>query len=82
MFSSCNSTRSRSEYGSISRRPNPPSAKMANPLESVMPTSAAFVVSHSSLRSVIASLIAAAFSRPLSPSSCALAATRSVAAPM
>ncbi|SHU20847.1 Uncharacterised protein [Mycobacteroides abscessus subsp. abscessus] len=55
---------------------------MANPLESVMPTSAAFVVSHSSLRSVIASLIAAAFSRPLSPSSCALAATRSVAAPM
>ena len=56
---SCSSIRSRSEYGSNSPRPSPPVATMAKPLVSVIPISAAFVVSQNSCRSSSASRSAA-----------------------
>ena len=60
---SCNSIKSRSEYGSSSPRPRPPVATIANPLVAVMPISMAFVVSQKSCKSSSASRSAAESSR-------------------
>src|ERR1700719_2142999 len=76
----CNIIRSRSEYGSSSRRPRPPVATIANPLVSVIPISVALLVSQNSCSSRIASRTAAG-SRGEDPpaSSCSAAATKSFA---
>src|ERR1700730_12540233 len=52
---SCNSIKSRSEYGSSTPRPSPPVATIAKPLVAVTPISVAFVVSQKSCKSSSAS---------------------------
>src|SRR6516165_1992176 len=77
---SCSSIRSRSEYGSSSRRPRPPVATMANPLVSVMPISPALVVSQNSCRSNSASRRAAELRwRGPPANNCSVAASKSFA---
>src|SRR6201996_113374 len=79
---SCNSSRSRSEYGTSSRRPSEPVATMAKPLPGMMPISEAFVVSQNSWSSPHASR-SAAESSSFGPraSSFSRAAAKSLAAP-
>src|SRR5882762_7821561 len=77
---SCNSIKSRSEYGSSSPRPSPPVATIAKPLVAVIPISVAFVVSQKSCKSSSASRSPAESSwRAPPPSRFSAAVARSVA---
>ncbi len=61
---SCNSIRSRSEYGSSSWRPRPPMPTRAKPLSSAIPIWAALAANHDSCRSSQACRSSAACSLP------------------
>ena len=76
---SCNNIRSRSEYGSNSWRPSPPTPTMANPLLSVIPISAALAISQDSCRSCHACRSSAACSPLPSESNLRRAVAKSLA---
>ena len=76
---SCTSIKSRSEYGSSSRRPRPPTPTMAKPLVSVIPISAALAFNQDSCRSRHAWRSAAASSSRPSDSSRRREAAKSLA---